>query len=444
MKDFATHDDPAVQAQLNRLQALSLPHGRIGLETIRTLLDRLGNPQDSLPPTFHVAGTNGKGSTCAFLLAMLEADGKTVHSATKPHLVRYNERIRIAGELVSDAMLAALLKEVLDASEDLDPSFFEVTTAATFLAFSREPADACIIEVGLGGRFDATNVMQRPAACGIASLGIDHEHFLLVPEEGVPETPIVRIAFEKSGIARPGSPLCVQEYLREDVRLEIERRAGLAEAPLHMRGREWWADVGDAINYRDKHGELALPLPTLPGRHQADNAALAVAMLRHQDFVTVSPAAMAEGIRSASWPARIQTLGEGPLTRILPGRTVLLDGGHNADAADALAAHVAGLPQPVHAVVGMMAAKDARTFLAILGPFFESLQAVPIVGSAHIDTQELVEIARETLPASQPATSVKAALQAIADNTPAQGTVLICGSLYLAGQVLEANGEIPG
>ena len=210
MKDFATSDDPRVQAQLDRLSKLSLPQGRLGLETIRELLARLGDPQKRLPPEFHVAGTNGKGSTCAYLRAMLEAGGKVVHAAIKPHLVRYNERIRIAGELISDALLAELLEEVLDASDGLDPSFFEITTAATFLAFARHPADACVIEVGLGGRFDATNVMERPAACGIATLGIDHEAFLLVPEEGAPEEPLVRIAFEKAGIARPGSPLVTQ------------------------------------------------------------------------------------------------------------------------------------------------------------------------------------------------------------------------------------------
>ncbi|MGZ3271210.1 MAG: bifunctional folylpolyglutamate synthase/dihydrofolate synthase, partial [Croceibacterium sp.] len=331
MKDFATSDDPRVQAQLDRLAKLSLPQGRLGLDTIRELLRRLGDPQKQLPPTFHVAGTNGKGSTCAYLRAILEAQGLTVHVAIKPHLVRYNERIRVAGELISDELLAALLEEVLDAGEDLDPSFFEITTAATFLAFARNPADACVIEVGLGGRFDATNVLEHPACCGIGTLGIDHEAFLLVPEEGTPGDPMCRIAFEKAGIARPGSPLVTQAY-PEDVELEIELRAGLAGAPLHIRGHDWWAEVDDAIEYRDRHGELTLPLPALPGRHQGDNAALAVAMLRHQDYVTVSPEAMAEGIRAARWPARLQLLGAGPLTALASGHKVWLDGGHNADA----------------------------------------------------------------------------------------------------------------
>ncbi|HLV07465.1 MAG TPA: bifunctional folylpolyglutamate synthase/dihydrofolate synthase, partial [Croceibacterium sp.] len=357
-KDFAASDDPTVQAQLDRLAALSLPQGRLGLDVIHELLRRLGEPHKRLPPVFHVAGTNGKGSTCAYLRAILEAEGLTVHAAIKPHLVRYNERIRLAGELVSDEELAALLEEVLDLGLDLGPSFFEVTAAATFLAFARHPADACVIEVGLGGRFDATNVLDQPAACGIATLGIDHESFLLIPEDGVPQDPMCRIAFEKAGIARPGSPLVTQSYA-EDVELEIERRAGLTAAPLHMRGHDWWAEVGDAaIEYRDRHGALTLPLPKLPGRHQGDNAALAVAMLRHQDRVAVSHAAMARGIRSARWPARLQLLGQGPLTALAPGREVWLDGGHNADAGLAIGRHFDGprfSGQRLHLVIGMLA-----------------------------------------------------------------------------------------
>lgn len=434
MKDFATSDDPRVQAQLGRLAKLSLPQGRLGLDTIRELLRRLGDPQKRLPPTFHVAGTNGKGSTCAYLRAMLEAQGLTVHVAIKPHLVRYNERIRVAGELISDELLAALLEEVLDMSElggeNLDPSFFEITTAATFLAFARNPADACVIEVGLGGRFDATNVLDHPACCGIATLGIDHEAFLLVPEEGAPEAPLCRIAFEKAGIARPGSPLVTQAY-SEDVELEIERRAGLAGAPLHMRGRDWWAEVEEAIQYRDRHGELTLPLPALPGRHQGDNAALAVAMLRHQDYVTVVPEAMAQGIRSARWPARLQLLGAGPLTSLAPGHAVWLDGGHNADAGQAIGRHFS--EQKLHLVIGMLANRYPEAIIGPLEGRLLSVTAVPIEGS---DSHGAAAYG----PAARWAESVGAALGGLpADGAP----VLIAGSLYLAGKVLAANGEIP-
>jgi dihydrofolate synthase/folylpolyglutamate synthase len=417
-KDFAASDDPAVQAQLDRLAALSLPQGR------------LGDPHKRLPPVLHVAGTNGKGSTCAYLRAILEADGKRVHAAIKPHLVRYNERIRIAGELVSDEELASLLKEVLDLGEDLGPSFFEVTTAATFLAFARHPADACIIEVGLGGRFDATNVLDHPAACGIATLGIDHEAFLLVPEEGTPEDPMCRIAFEKAGIARPGSPLVTQAY-SQDIELEIERRAGMAGAPLHMRGRDWWADVGDAIEYRDRHGSLTLPLPALPGRHQGDNAGLAVAMLRHQDRITVADAALAQGLRSARWPARLQLLGEGPLTALVPERQVWLDGGHNADAGQAIGRHFAG--QRLHLVIGMLANRYPQAIIDPLEDRLGSVTAVPIEGS-----ESHGEAAFGGRAAWAP--DVAAALERLPDDGL---PVLIAGSLYLAGKVLAANGEIP-
>lgn len=433
MKDFAASEDPAVQAQLDRLAALSLPQGRLGLETIRALLALLGDPHKRLPPVFHVAGTNGKGSTCAYLRAMLEAEGLTVHSAIKPHLVRYNERIRIAGQLVSDAELAALLEEVLDIGEALGPSFFEVTTAATFLAFARHPADACVIEVGLGGRFDATNVLEQPAACGIATLGIDHEAFLLVPEEGVPQDPMCRIAFEKAGIARRGSPLVTQGYA-EAVELEIERRARLAGAPLHMRGYDWWADVGPeapgAIDYHDRHGDLTLPLPQLPGRHQGDNAALAVAMLRHQDRVKVSEAAMAEGIRAARWPARLQLLGEGPLTALAPGREVWLDGGHNADAGLAIGRHFAG--QRLHLVIGMLANRYPAAIIDPLQDRLASVTAVPIQGSESHGA--------EAFPGARWATDAADALKGLPDDGL---PVLIAGSLYLAGKVLAANGEIP-
>jgi dihydrofolate synthase/folylpolyglutamate synthase len=429
MKDFATSADPAVQAQLDRLAKLSLPQGRFGLGTIRALLARLGDPQDRLPPVFHVAGTNGKGSTCAYLRAMLEAGGLTVHTATKPHLVRYNERIRIAGTLISDKELASRLKDVLDAGEDLNPSFFEVTTAATFLAFSESPADACVIEVGLGGRFDATNVIEHPAACGIASLGIDHEAFLLAPEDGTPDEPLARIAFEKAGIVRPGRPLVTMAY-PEAAELELERAALAAGAPLHMRGRDWTANVGEEIEYADRHGRLRLPLPSLAGTHQADNAALAVAMLRHQDFVTVDTRALDEGIRAARWPARLQLLGPGPLTALVTGREVWLDGGHNPDAGAAIARHFEG---PVHLVIGMLANKNPRAIADPLRGRVTSLSVVPIEGSECHSADAFG-------PDAHAFAGIAEALRALpADDLP----VLVAGSLYLAGEVLRLNAEIP-
>jgi dihydrofolate synthase/folylpolyglutamate synthase len=434
MRDFAVSDSPAVQAQLDRLGALSLPTGRLGLKSITALLDRLGNPQRDLPPVFHVAGTNGKGSTCAFLRAMLEAEGLTVHCATKPHLVRYNERIRIAGKLIKDDLLAALLKEVLDLGHDLEPSFFEVTAAATFLAFHREPADACVIEVGLGGRFDATNVLDGQAACAIASLGIDHEAFLLVPEAGVPQEPLCRIAFEKAGIARAGVPLVTQAYRQAMTRTIIEHAMKIGAKPA-IRDLDWFAEVGEGIAYRDRHGELRLPLPALAGRHQADNAALAVAMLRHQSQVTVSAEAMARGIRTARWPARLQLLDEGPLTALVPGRRVWLDGGHNVDAGLAIARFFAD-HAPLHLITGMLTSKDPAAIVAPLQGKLLSLSVVPAPGHEAHRPEQFAPYS--DLPVRAFA-SVPEALVAL----PAEGDVLIAGSLYLAGEVLRFNRELP-
>jgi dihydrofolate synthase / folylpolyglutamate synthase len=430
VRDFATSSDPAVQAQLDRLAALSLPQGRFGLETIRALLSRLGDPQKRIPPAFHVAGTNGKGSTCAFLRAMLEAEGYKVHAATSPHLVRYNERIRIAGKLIEDAYLAALLAEVLDAGEELHPSFFEVTMAASFLAFAREPADACVIEVGLGGRFDASNVLESPAACGIASLGIDHEAFLLSPEEGVPQEPLARIAFEKASIARPGRPLVTLAYPTEATRAMIETAMRIG-ARTALRDLDWFADVGETIAYRDARGELALPLPALPGGHQAANAALAVAILRHQEQVEVSPEAMDRGIRAARWPARMQLLGDGPLTALIPGRKVWLDGGHNADAGEAIGRMIDG---PIHLIIGQLANKNPAAIVGPLRGRLTSLSVVPVPGhESHPSGAFPADIAAASFP------DVAAALRAL----PPAGEVLIAGSLYLAGEVLRLNRQLP-
>ncbi|ABD25743.1 FolC bifunctional protein [Novosphingobium aromaticivorans DSM 12444] len=434
MKDFAISENPAVQAQLDRLGALSLPSGRLGLDTARELCARLGNPQDRLPPVFHVAGTNGKGSTCTYLRYILEAEGLTVHSATKPHLVRYNERIRLAGKLIEDELLADLLKEVLDAGADLEPSFFEVTTVATFLAYARTPADACVIETGLGGRLDATNVMPTAAVCGIATLGLDHEAFLLSPEDGVPTEPLARIAFEKASIAKPGVPLVTMAYppLAAD---EVARTAARLGAPLIMRGRDWDAEIAGSILYRDERGELPLPLPAMPGVHQAENAALAVAMIRHQNAVQVHLGAVGKGIVDARWPARLQRLGHGPLGALAGNRTIWLDGGHNPDAGRAIARHLEGQP-PVHLIMGMLANKDPS---AILRPLADRALSISVVPAPGHDAHKPEDFAPFTSLAVGSFATVPEALAAL----PPEGDVLIVGSLYLAGEVLRLNEEIP-
>ncbi len=431
--DFGRSDDPRVQAQLDRLAKLSVPQGRLGLETIRTLLDRLGNPHRMLPPVFHVAGTNGKGSVCAFLRAMLEADGKRVHVTTSPHLVRYNERIRLAGKLIDNSALALLLEEVLDAGSDLGPSFFEVTIASAFLAFSRTPADACVVEVGLGGRFDATNVLEPDAlaACGIAALGLDHERFLLAPEDGVPKEPMARIAFEKAGIAKKGVPL-VTQYYDDAVHLAVADQADRAGAILRDEGRWWNAGraVGDRVGYRDEKGAIFLPPPSLPGDHQYANCALAAAMIRHQNKVELPLAALKEGASSSKWPARMQRLSEGPLSVLAPGKELWLDGGHNPSAGRAIAEHFDG---PLHLILGMLEAKNPAALIEPLGDRIQTLTAVPVLGHDYHDASAF----------GPNATYVDNVEQALL-NLPSDGhPVLIAGSLYLAGEVLRLNNEIP-
>ncbi|MFO6447607.1 bifunctional folylpolyglutamate synthase/dihydrofolate synthase [Erythrobacter sp. NE805] len=435
MRDFGRSDNPAVQAQLDRLAALSLPQGRLGLDTIRALMERLGNPHRALPPTFHVAGTNGKGSTCAFLRAMLEAEGYRVHVTTSPHLVRYNERIRLAGELISDAMLADVLEEVLDAGEDLGPSFFEVTIAAAFLAFSRTPADACVVEVGMGGRFDATNVVgpEVLAACGIAALGLDHERFLLAPEEGVPKEPMARIAFEKAGIAKRSVPLVsiARPPLEAASIAAVAREKG---ASLLVQGEDWEAFAFDGgLAYSDQAGGagkqgMNLGPPALPGAHQIENAGLAIAMLRHQSMIEVGYRAFSAGLQNARWPARMQRLSPGPLTG---RREVWLDGGHNPQAGAMLGAHFRD--KRLHLVIGMIEGKDPASLIGPLGPALASITAVPVPGHDWHPASAFG-------PAAQPAPDLASALAMIPhDGLP----VLIAGSLYLAGEVLRLNDELP-
>lgn len=444
MPDHAHSTDPAVQAQLDRLAALSPGRDILGLERITELCARLGNPQERLPPVFHVAGTNGKGSTCAFLRSAIEAQGLAVHVYSSPHLVRFNERIRLSGTLIGDALLASLLEEVLDVADRLQASFFEITTAAAFLAFARTPADACIVEVGLGGRLDATNVIAKPAICGIASLGIDHEAFLLAPEKDTPVPPHERIAFEKAGIAKRGVPLVTQRY-PASMRAVIAARAAQAGAPLLDRGAAWDAAVADEhIHYSDERGALALPVPAMAGAHQADNAALAVAMLRHQTAIAIDEPAMARAMTSATWPARMQQLGDGPLTALLPqGTAVWLDGGHNPDAGVALARALDG-KAPLHIVCGLLKNKDAMGFLRPFADHIASFSAVPIRGHEHHDPKDLSWWVQDGLGIvdARPCTDVPAALRLIAE-TSSGADVLICGSLYLAGEVLGSNGETP-
>jgi dihydrofolate synthase/folylpolyglutamate synthase len=445
MPDHATSTNPAVQAQLDRLTMLSPGKDVLGLERIATLLDRLGNPHHHLPPVFHVSGTNGKGSTCAFLRGAIEAAGLTAHVYSSPHLVRFNERIRVAGRLIEDITLSALLSEVLDHAEGLEASFFEVTTAVAFCAFARTKADACIVEVGLGGRLDATNVLTKPVACGIASLGLDHEAFLLAAEDGVPEMPpFDRIAFEKAGIAKSGAPLVTQKY-SASMASTVAAQAFVHNAILHARGEDWDAAIYEGrLHYRDAAGKLNLPLPRMPGAHQADNAALAVAMLRYQSAIDVPEAALSAAMEWTHWPARMQLLAAGPLTNLLPdGSHIWLDGGHNPDAGGVIA-KILENGGPVHVIIGMLKNKDALGFLTPFASKIATLTAVPIPGHEHHLPTALCDLALSELHIAdaRPAGDIVTALTRVA-GPHAPANVLICGSLYLAGEVLRLNDQVP-
>lgn len=430
MPDHAHSDDPAVQAQLNRLTMLSPGRDVLGLERISALMARLGNPHQILPPVFHVAGTNGKGSTCAFLRAALEAAGKSVHVYSSPHLVRFNERIRVAGKLISDAALAPLLAEVLDCSEDIHPSFFEATTAAAFLAFARISADAAIIEVGLGGRLDATNVIERPLVCGIAQLGIDHQSFL--------GEILIEIAGEKAGIAKSGVPLVTMKYATE-IAAQVGEGAAQRGAIWHPKSSDWDSAIyNNILHYKDNIGKIALPLPKMAGQHQAENAALAVAMLRHQSAIAISEAALKAAMGWAHWPARLQKLEPGPLTGT---REVWLDGGHNEDCGIAVAAHFRQILPPdqkIQIITGILANKDAQGILRHFEGLADRLIAVPVSDHPYHPAEALCAIGNDLGMLCETADNLENALRQLEG-----GPILILGSLYLAGEALKKNEQVP-
>ena len=405
MKEVVKVSDPRLTALLARQATQHADRDHLGLDLVAALLSALGDPHHRMPPAFHVAGTNGKVSTCAFLRAGLEAAGYRVHVFTSPHLVRYNERIRLAGKLIDDAQLADVMGRVLDANDAVGASLFEVNTAAAFLAFAEVPADACVIEVGLGGRLDATNVIDAPIACGIASLGMDHEDFL--------GTTIAEVAGEKAGIAKRGVPLVALRPVPEAL-AAIERSAAAASSPLLLEGRDW--QVPD-----DFH-------PALPGAHQQKNAALAWAMIAAQSALIVTRDQFKQGLATAEWPARFQRLRNGPLTG---DHETWLDGAHNVDAAAALAAELA-TRGPMHLVLGILANKDAAGIVDRLKPYALSLSFVPVPDHPSHDPAAMAEQFGGTAAAT-----VREAL------APLPAPRLIAGSLYLAGEVLRLNRQFP-
>ncbi len=416
---------------------------KIDLSLGRTerLLAALGDPHRRLPPTIHVAGTNGKGSTVAFLRAMLEAAGKRVHVYTSPHLVRFHERIRLAGKLVSEAQLADAFERCERANAGEPITVFEITTAAAFLLFSETPADVLLLEVGLGGRFDSTNVIESPAACVITPVSMDHMDFL--------GDTLAKIAFEKAGILKAGVPAIIAPQEDDALRV-IETQAMRVRAPRIIAGRDYnVAEEGGRLVYDDARGLLDLPLPRLKGRHQHDNAAAAIAAMRTA-FPDVATSAIEAGLREADWPARMQALTRGALMDLAPpGAELWLDGGHNPAGGVALAAAMAEFeaanPRPLVMISAMLASKDMG---GLLQPFAGLAREIYCVG-IDSDSQThaplaMADAARALGVTATIAADVPAAICAIAARDwPVAPRILIAGSLYLAGDVLRQNGTIP-
>ncbi|MEM6946895.1 MAG: folylpolyglutamate synthase/dihydrofolate synthase family protein [Pseudomonadota bacterium] len=391
----------------------------LSLGRIERLLERLGRPHHALPPTVHVAGTNGKGSTCAFLRAMAEAAGLRVHVFTSPHLVRFNERIRLAGELITDAALAGVLERVKDALGSDEITHFEATTAAALLAFAEVPADLLILEVGLGGRYDATNIIPGAAVSVISPIDIDHKQFL--------GDTIAEIAREKAGIIRPGTPVVSARQHRDAARIVSAEAAG-AGAPLHV------------LSARDVD---AMPRDlALKGAHQRANAALAAKALRLLGDERLTETALSEGASRAHWPARLQRLAEGPVVDLAGGIQVWLDGGHNPHAAQAVADVLAGEETGLALVAAMMASKDAQGFFAPFSRLAPRVFTCPIQQSHQgYRPEDLAAAAGQVGLTASACETLEAAL----DQAGRSGArrILICGSLYLAGEVLTLHGAVP-
>jgi dihydrofolate synthase/folylpolyglutamate synthase len=417
---------PASDRVLERLGRLHPKLIDLSLGRVERLLATLGNPQERMPPAVHVAGTNGKGSTIATLRACLEAGGHRVHVYTSPHLVRFHERIRLCGRLIEEEALIGLLEECERANGEAPITFFEITTAAAFLAFARAPAEFVLLETGLGGRLDATNVIHRPAVTAITPISLDHQAFL--------GDSLGQIAGEKAGIIKPHVPAILGPQPNE-AEAVIEGRARELSAPLFRWGCEWHCEaVAGGMRYTGTRWLLDLPLPSLPGAHQIGNAGTAIACLEQLP---------AQGLRHIDWPARLQRLTGGPLIEMMPrGWELWLDGGHNPGAGAVLAAAVAGWrDRPLYLVVGMLNTKDAAGFLAPLAPYAQGLAGVTIPGEQNpLPAEEIAATARSVGMQATAAGSVADALHGFSSGAAPPGRVLICGSLHFAGTVLAANG----
>jgi len=431
-------DIDALLARLHGLHPLKID---LSLGRVARLLARLGDPQNRLPPVIHVAGTNGKGSTCAFLKAMLEADGRRVHMFTSPHLVRFNERIVLAGpagqaQPIADRELIDVLERTETANAGEPLTFFEITTAAAFLAFAEHPADALVLEVGLGGRLDATNVVAGPVMSVITPVSLDHQQFL--------GATLGAIAGEKAGILKAGRPAVIARQ-DEPALAAIRARAQAIKAPLFVAGEDFDAyEQNGRLVYQDEAGLLDLPLPALIGRHQIENAGTAIAVARRSAGMALGEAAIAAGLRAARWPARMQRLPSGPLAALIgDGSELWLDGGHNPAGGAALAQSLADLEErsekPLIIIAGMMAQKDSGGFLAHFRGLARRVITVAIPG-AHdkaFEAAALAELARAAGLEAEPASDIEDAIRRAVRATRGEPVrIVICGSLYLAGHVL--------
>ncbi len=401
------------------------------LDRVWRLLAAVGNPQDRLPPVIHVAGTNGKGSTQAMIRAGLEQGGSVVHAYTSPHLARFHERIRVAGELISEPALSDVLDRCYHANGTDPITYFEITTVAALLAFVETPADYTLLEVGLGGRLDATNVIAKPALTIITPVDMDHQQYL--------GNTLAAIAGEKAGIIKRGVPCVVGPQHPESMDV-IEAVAARNGAPLLAYAQHWHVGTErDRLIYQDERGLLDLPVPNLPGPHQVMNAGAAIAALRH---LGKDEAACEAAVTRAYWPARMEKLTRGALVDLAAPAELWLDGGHNPAAGVALAATLrAQSPRPTHLICGMLNTKDIAGYLRPLAGIAQSLTAVSIPGEANtIPAEDTARFAADVgLPATT-AASVQDAITAIRADHP-QARILICGSLYLAGHVIRENSQ---
>lgn len=433
-------------AALKRLLALHPKRIDLVLDRIQRLLADLGHPEKSLPPVVHVAGTNGKGSVCAFLRSMLEGSGQRVHVYTSPHLVHFHERIRIAGSPIAEEELTALLEECERVNDGRPTTFFEVTTAAAFLAFARHPAEALVLEVGLGGTYDATNVVEAPVATCITPIARDHKEFL--------GDNLAGIAGEKAGIMKPGVP-CIMARQVDEVREVVAARARAVNAPLLVEGEDFlgYEEHGRFV-FQDETGLLDLPLPKLLGRHQLSNAALAIACLRQigreqSRARWARESAIEWGLQNVEWPARLQHLRNGPLVELAPeGAEIWLDGGHNPHGAEAVAQFMADreelISRPLYLICAMLRNKDAVGYLTPFAGLARHVMTISIEGEASYGSGALYDAARAAGLDAAPAEDLDDAMMQVAAWTrarPGEGPprILICGSLYLAGEVLEDN-----